>query len=121
MNDLSLKTIDSTVLMDAAGGDRNMAAELLQLYMDLTAKELVLLEEAILSGSAPAVHAIAHKCAGSSMTCGMSEMAGLMKDLEYESSLGLLEDAQKRLTLIKEGLDAIKIDSKLFLESPVTQ
>lgn len=113
----ALKTIDVTILMDAAGGDRDMAVELIQLYLDLTAKELVLLEEAVANGDAPAIHAIAHKCSGSSMTCGMNEMAGLMKDLEYESSLGLLDDAHNRLTLIKEGLSAIEIDAAAFLKS----
>ena len=113
----ALKTIDSTLLMDAAGGDRNMAAELIQLYLDLTAKELDLLEEAVSGGDAPAIQAIAHKCAGSSITCGMNEMAGLMKDLEYEASLGLLENAEKQLKLIKDGLTAIKTESTAILDS----
>jgi HPt (histidine-containing phosphotransfer) domain-containing protein len=113
----TLKAIDIDHLMEASGGDRELAAELVHLYLDLTDKELVLLEKATVAGDAAAAHSIAHKCAGSSFTCGMNELARILKHLEYETSLGMLEHAPALIKQVNEQMCAVKASLTAFLDS----
>lgn len=112
-----LKSIDIDRLMEASGSDPALAEELVELYLELTGKEVVLLQKAAEAGDTAAVHAIAHKCAGSSVTCGMKELAETLRNLEYETFSGLPDDLSERLNQINKQLDVIRTEAETFLES----
>ncbi len=101
-------TIDTSGLMDASGGNREIAISLVQLFFELTGGEFARLETAVHEGNATNVSSIAHKCAGSSISCGMLRLSKLLKALEIESAQGMPADAPEQLEKIQDELDAAK-------------
>jgi HPt (histidine-containing phosphotransfer) domain-containing protein len=94
--------------MDASGGNREVAVSLVQLYFELTGGEMTRMAEAI-SGNCPeTVSAIAHKCAGSSISCGMIRLADLLKTLETSSAQVMPADAPGQLEEIQKEMSAMK-------------
>ncbi|MBM4153147.1 MAG: hypothetical protein FJ220_06470, partial [Kiritimatiellaceae bacterium] len=81
----SYQTFDVERLLETSGDDRSLAVELLSLYLELTGKELDRLQIVASIGDNKSIHSIAHKCAGSSITCGMQELADILRELEYAS------------------------------------
>jgi len=100
--------VDLSGLLDAAGGDREIAASLIHLYFELTGGEIVQLKEAVREGNAKRVSAIAHKCAGSSISCGMTSLAALLKALETDSAQNMPADADQRLEEVCNELSAVQ-------------
>jgi len=102
-------TIDITGLMEASGDDRELAISLVQLFFDLTQGEMDLLAEAIQNDRPSTVSSIAHKCAGSSIACGMTRLATLLKTLEMESKPGMPTNVSAQLEEILEEMRAVKL------------
>jgi CheY-like chemotaxis protein len=78
-------------LNDFANGDPATLRELVDLYFQQTDGQMLKLEEAIRNAQAPEIKRIAHSCAGSSSTCGMTRIAGLFREMEHtaaENKLG---------------------------------
>jgi HPt (histidine-containing phosphotransfer) domain-containing protein len=103
-----LGTINVSNLMDASGGDREIAISLVTLYFELTGPEITKLEEAVRAGDSPVVSAVAHKCAGSSSSCGMPVLAVMLKDLEKASAQGMPADITERMQKIREEMAAVR-------------
>jgi HPt (histidine-containing phosphotransfer) domain-containing protein len=103
-----LETINVSNLMDASGGDREIAISLVCLYFELTGTEITKLEEAVRTGNAPVVSAVAHKCAGSSSSCGMPALAALLKTLEKASAQGMPTNAPEQLQEIGREMSAVR-------------
>lgn len=103
-----LGTINVSNLMDASGGDREIAISLVTLYFELTGAEITKLEEAVRTGDAPVVSAVAHKCAGSSSSCGMPVLAVMLKDLEKTSAQGMPADVAERMQGICKEMAAVR-------------
>ena len=103
-----LGTINVSNLMDASGGDREIAISLVCLYFELTGAEITKLEEAVREGNAPVVSAVAHKCAGSSSSCGMPVLAAMLKDLEKASAQSMPADAPARMQEICKEMAAVR-------------
>ncbi len=103
-----LGTINVSNLMDASGGDREIAISLVTLYFELTGAEITKLEEAVRAGDAPVVSAVAHKCAGSSSSCGMPVLAVMLKDLEKTSAQGMPADVAERMQGICKEMAAVR-------------
>lgn len=101
-------TVDVRSLLDASGGNRETAASLARLYFELTADEITRLDAAITAGDASTASAIAHKCAGSSIACGMSVLAAQLKKLELESARGMPANAAEQLADIRGELAAVQ-------------
>ncbi len=102
------ETIDSTLLMEAACDDQDLAIELIHLYFDLTDKELDRLEDAAGNGDAATVSAVAHKCAGSSVACGMTALGVLLRTLELDAKQGLPDDLSDQLKKIREEMASVR-------------
>src|SRR5207302_1839054 len=85
--------VDMDRLLDFTDGNPESLRELVTLYIDQTADQLVQLDAAMLSADAPAVRRLAHSCAGASATCGIRRMVPLLRDLERQSSEGQLANA----------------------------
>ena len=105
---LALETINVSNLMDASGGDREIAMSLVSLYFELTGSEIAKLEEAIRTGNSATTSAVAHKCAGSSSSCGMPALAVMLKDLEKASAQSMPADAPERMQEIRKEMAAVR-------------
>jgi len=103
-----LGTINVSNLMDASGGDQEIAISLVSLYFELTGAEITKLEEAVRTGDAPLVSSVAHKCAGSSSSCGMPVLAVMLKDLEKTSAQSMPADAPERMQEICKEMAAVR-------------
>jgi HPt (histidine-containing phosphotransfer) domain-containing protein len=80
-------------LLDFANGDSENLRELVELYLQQTAKQLTQLASAIEARSGDEVKRLAHSCAGASSTCGMTGIAPLLRELERQGHEGLQPNA----------------------------
>jgi HPt (histidine-containing phosphotransfer) domain-containing protein len=103
--------VDLALLSDAAGNDEARMRDLVGLYFRQMSEQMPLLRAAIAAGSAGEVRRIAHRCAGSSASCGMAGVVPPLRDLERmgkERELGgaarVFADLERRLELVRDRL-----------------
>src|SRR5262249_53743358 len=84
-----------TLLAAAAGRDEARMHDLVRLYAKQMAEQVPLLEAAIAAGAAGEVRQIAHRCAGSSASCGMIGVVPALRDLERMGKERRLADAPR--------------------------
>jgi len=106
-----LVLVDMTLLADASGHDDARMRDLVRLYSKQMAEQASLLEAAIAAGAAGEVRRIAHRCAGSSASCGMVGVVPPLRDLERMGKERRLADAprafadfERRLKLVHDRL-----------------
>ena len=85
--------VDMDRLLDFANGDQENLRELVELYLQQTAKQIDLLAAAVESGNGSDVKRLAHSCAGASSTCGMSGIVPLLRELERQGQEELRPNA----------------------------
>ncbi len=111
-------SLELEALMDACGDDREAAVELIELFCEMTGPEFSRLVSAAADGDAPTLSATAHKCAGSSGTCGMMKLARHLRDLEVASAAGIPPDMDARLDAIsREKAEVRRILQEQFHQS----
>jgi two-component system, sensor histidine kinase and response regulator len=74
--------VDLDRLHLALGDDPEEVLEILNLYREDMAENLIKLDKAIAAGDAREVNTIAHNCAGTSANCGMVAVAEQLRELE---------------------------------------
>ncbi len=99
------KDIDPSILFDAASGDLEIVAELLELFFDLTGQEMDRLVGAAAVGDAKAVSEAAHKIVGSSAACGLVGLAAGLRELEQRCKQGLPDDMDERIRRMEIQLE----------------
>ncbi len=85
--------VDMDRLLDFANGDPANLRELVDLYVEQTAKQLLQLNAAIEDRNSDSVKRVAHSCSGASSTCGMPGMVPLLRELERQGNEGLQPNA----------------------------
>ena len=75
------------------GNNLENLRELVELYLQQTAKQVSQLTAAIAGHKAEEVKRIAHSCAGASSTCGMATISPLLRELERQGHEGLQPSA----------------------------
>lgn len=93
--------IDLAGFLEAVGGDESTAVELIDLFLLQTDNELQKLDQAIMNQDASQIAAVSHKCAGSSISCGMPGLAREFKELELAAKVGFPADSIPRMTSIR--------------------
>ena len=88
--------VDMERLLDFANGDNENLRELVELYLQQTAKQVTQLTAAIGGRRADEVKRLAHSCAGASSTCGMVNISPMLRELERQGHEGL--GAKRRAT-----------------------
>ena len=86
-------------------------AELVDLYLEQTTTQMEQLAEAIRTGQADSVRRVAHSSAGSSATCGVTELVPLLRQMEHlgrEQNLAgaeqLLDAAEREFARVRSFL-----------------
>ena len=64
--------VDVMTLNEVSGDDPDMRRDIVEMYLDQTAKQLDDIEQAINGNDATTLYNAAHKALGSSTTCGMT-------------------------------------------------
>jgi two-component system sensor histidine kinase/response regulator len=108
-------SVDLECLRDAASPEK--LKRIVELYIHHTAERLAELKSAIKRESAADVCAIAHKCLGSSRTCGMIAIVPSLTELERIGKEGDLQGAEEQLKTAQAAFEKIK----RFLEEYVEQ
>jgi PAS domain S-box-containing protein len=103
--------VDMTLLADASGHDGARMRDLIGLYSRQMAEQVPLLGAAIAAGAAGEVRRIAHRCAGSSASCGVLGVVPPLRELEHMGKERRLADAPRvfaelehRLGMVRERL-----------------
>jgi PAS domain S-box-containing protein len=100
--------VDMALLSDAAGQDETRLLDLIRLYSKQMAEQVPLLEAAIAEGAAEEVRQIAHRCAGSSASCGMLGVVPPLQDLERMGKERRLADAPRAFAELERRLGMVR-------------
>lgn len=101
--------VDRKRLLEAAGGDEDLAYELLELYLSQMFEDAEKLENAIATNMAKDVNRIAHTSVGSSMTIGVVTLIAPLRELERMGAEGELTHAAPHLAQVNEELKRVKL------------
>lgn len=97
MPNIPLLSIEET--LERMAGDRELLANLFQLYMDDAPKKLRSLDEYASQGEFYQVERTAHSLKGASATVGASRLCGLAAELEQAAKAGA-----------RETMDAVRLE-----------
>ncbi|MGZ8846415.1 MAG: response regulator [Pyrinomonadaceae bacterium] len=100
--------VDVECLTDAASENPEKLKRIVELYVRHTAERLEELKSAIKQESARDVCAIAHKCLGSSRTCGMIAIVPSLTELERIGKGGDLHGAEDQLKTAQAAFEKTK-------------
>jgi HPt (histidine-containing phosphotransfer) domain-containing protein len=100
--------VDVECLTDAASENPEKLKRIVELYVRHTAERLEELKRAIKQESASDVCAIAHKCLGSSRTCGMIAIVPSLTELERIGQGGDLHGAEDQLKTAQAAFEKTK-------------
>ena len=116
---MTVSGIDINVLMDAACGNREIAADLMKLFFKLTGGEQANLADAVARKDHAAISAIAHKVAGSCIACGMGGLSAQFKELENLCKNSLPEDTGARIQAVDRQLQDVRRYLEEFFTCPL--
>jgi CheY-like chemotaxis protein/HPt (histidine-containing phosphotransfer) domain-containing protein len=100
--------VDIDRLLDFANGDNENFRELVELYLQQTAKQITQLTAAINARQANEVKRVAHSCAGASSTCGMIFISPMLRELERQGHEGMEPNAPQLAADVKREFDRIQ-------------
>jgi len=115
--DLTPLPVDMELFMELAGQNPQRLQELAAHYLRQTTEQLVKLRDAIATGTATDVKRIAHSAGGSSATCGMNPMVGLLRELERIGNTGRLAEAPRVYAQVQVEFTRIEQFLQTYLET----
>ncbi len=86
--------VDLERLWEITDGHEKELRDLVELYLTQTSEQVENLAVAVQKGAAADVKQIAHKCGGSSATCGVNSLVPLLRELERMGGEGQLDGAR---------------------------
>jgi CheY-like chemotaxis protein len=107
--------VDVVCLTDTASTPEKLK-HIIELYLRHTGERLAELETALKQESAGDVYAIAHKCLGSSHTCGMTAIIPALTELQRMGKGGDLGSAADQLDAAQSAFRKLKPFLELYLE-----
>ena len=96
--------VDLERVREMSLGDQESMRELVSHFLAQIGPKLAALNAAVNSGNATESHRLAHFCAGSSVSCGMTALATPLRELEDIARRG---EMAKALALMKQTLEAL--------------
>jgi CheY-like chemotaxis protein/HPt (histidine-containing phosphotransfer) domain-containing protein len=100
--------VDMERLLDFANGDHDNLRELVELYLQQTAKQVTQLSVAVGNRNPDEVKRLAHSCAGASSTCGMINISPMLRELERQGHEGLELNAAQLVQDVSREFDRIQ-------------
>jgi CheY-like chemotaxis protein/HPt (histidine-containing phosphotransfer) domain-containing protein len=102
-------TVDIERLKEISDGSPERLRELIGLYFSQAEELIIGTGAAIAAGSPKEVTRLAHKLAGSSLSCGMTAIVPSLQELEQQGKQGRLSEADRLLAEAKEKLKSIRL------------
>ena len=100
--------IDLARLHEVCEGDRATMQELLELFCDQTAGQLVELGIAIEVGAATEIERLAHTCTGASANCGATGLTPLFRELCQMARTGSFSAIPAVFAKVTEEFDRVR-------------
>ena len=91
----------SAALMTRVGGDREVFAELCDIFLDDAPKRLALIREALRAGDARGVQAAAHTYRGAASVFGADDIVSVARTLEAAAADGDLRNGEALLATLE--------------------
>jgi HPt (histidine-containing phosphotransfer) domain-containing protein len=110
--------VDMERLLVFANGDKETLRELVELYLQQTAKQITQLNTAVAARKGDDIKRIAHSCAGASSTCGMTVITPTLRELERQGGEGLQPNAIQLAMEVSSEFDRIQKFLNDYLNSP---
>jgi HPt (histidine-containing phosphotransfer) domain-containing protein len=107
--------VDVVCLTDIASTPEKLK-RIIALYLLHTGERLEELKTALKQESASDVYAIAHKCLGSSLTCGMTAIVPALTELQRMGQAGDLVGAADQFNAAQTAFQKLKPFLELYLE-----
>jgi signal transduction histidine kinase/HPt (histidine-containing phosphotransfer) domain-containing protein/BarA-like signal transduction histidine kinase len=107
--------VDVECLTDSASTPEKLR-HIIELYLRHTGERLEKLKTALKQESASDVYAIAHKCLGSSRTCGMTAIVPALTELQRMGKAGDLDGAADQFNAAQVVFQKLKPFLELYLE-----
>jgi signal transduction histidine kinase/HPt (histidine-containing phosphotransfer) domain-containing protein len=107
--------VDIVCLTDTASNPEKLR-HIIELYLRHTGERLEELNTALKQESASDVYAIAHKCLGSSRTCGMTAIVPALTELQRMGKAGDLDGAADQFNTAQAAFQKLKPFLELHLE-----
>jgi HPt (histidine-containing phosphotransfer) domain-containing protein len=104
----AIPLVDLEQLQSACDGDAELMRELLGLYFRQADEIMAGLGHAIPAGDVGQVDYLAHKLAGSSLSCGMSALVPALRQLEHNAKDGHLQGAADWFAQVGVQLEAVR-------------
>jgi CheY-like chemotaxis protein len=108
--------VDVECLTDAASENPEKLKRIVELYVRHTGERLEELKTALKQESASDVYAIAHKCLGSSRTCGMTAIVPALTELQRMGKVGDLNGAPDQFNAAQTAFQKLKPFLEQYLE-----
>lgn len=100
--------VDLERLREMTEGNLDSMRELVRLFLGQTGLKLTALGEAVAAGDLNEVYRLAHFCAGSSVSCGMTALAAPLRELEQQAHNGVLSSAPALLVQCHKAMDVTR-------------
>ena len=107
--------VDMVCLKDTASNPEKLK-HIIGLYLRHTGERLEELNTALKQGSAGDVYAIAHKCLGSSRTCGMTAILPALTELQRMGKEGNLTGAADQINAAQVAFQQLRSFLEQYLE-----
>jgi HPt (histidine-containing phosphotransfer) domain-containing protein len=111
--------VDKVCLKDAASTPKKLK-HIIELYLLHTEERLEQLKTALKQESASDVYDIAHKCLGSSRTCGMTAIVPALTELQRMGKAGDLNGAADQFSAAQTAFQKLKPFLEIYLEQLAT-
>jgi CheY-like chemotaxis protein/HPt (histidine-containing phosphotransfer) domain-containing protein len=111
-------SVDLERMNELADGQPQYMKELAEIYLQQTEAMIKELKKAATTGSASEIQRLAHKCAGSSGTCGMTNISALFNELESQARKGTTLHAATLVDQATAELQAIRHFLTAYFQSP---
>jgi two-component system sensor histidine kinase/response regulator len=108
--------VDVVCLTDAASDNPVKLKRIIELYLRHTGERLEELKTAVRQESASDVYSIAHKCLGSSSTCGMTAIVPALTELQRMGKAGELNGAADQFNAAQAAFQKLRPFLELYLE-----
>jgi two-component system sensor histidine kinase/response regulator len=108
--------VDVVCLKDAASNNPEKLKHIIGLYLRHTGERLEELKSAVSRESAGDVYAIAHKCLGSSSTCGMTAIVPAFTELQQMGKAGDLNGATDQIDAAQAAFHKLEIFLERYLK-----